>query len=92
MIEWETTLTALDNVILAYLAVSLLIEILDIVFFFTPTKEDDLLITKIKGFWLRVNKFFLALSVRTPVTLVLYFLVTFLSEIGLFIKNRFKRS
>ena len=81
----------IDKFLIGYLLITLLLEILDIIFFFTPSPNDELILEKVKGFWFNFGKYFLFFSARTPILLLFSFGVTILEFIDAFIKKKFKK-
>jgi hypothetical protein len=65
------TATILAALSLGYLGISILIELLHILFLFTPSKRDDLWIENVKAKWLLVSKYIKWMSIKTPVSAVL---------------------
>ena len=54
-----------------YLGISIIIEILHIMFLFTPSKRDDAWIEKVKEKWSHASSYLSWLSVRTPASVAL---------------------
>lgn len=67
-LDSATILAALS---LSYLGISILIELLHILFLFTPTKKDDRWIENVKAKWLLVSKYIKWMSIKTPVSAIL---------------------
>lgn len=87
--QWETIA---EWFIVVYFSVSIILEILALIFYYTPSPEDDKWIARVKGIWNVVRKFFLLVSIRTPLTVllsVLYTAVLFAIEL---VKKAFKKS
>lgn len=81
----------LEQIAIGYLVITIVLEILDIIFFFTPSPNDDLLIEKVKHFWFKFSKYFLFFSARTPIIFIFSILVLVLEELSTVIKNIFKK-
>jgi hypothetical protein len=75
-----------EILVIAYFSVSIVLEVIDLIFFFTPTQEDDKLIEKVKGFWYEYKKYIFLLNIRLPITLVFSISHTLLTIIINFIK------
>lgn len=78
---------------ISYFTVSILIEILDLIFYFTPNKEDDKLIAQIKKLWYKYRTYVFLLNVRQPIKLLLtliYTLVIILKELIKYLYNKYK--
>jgi len=75
-----------EILIIAYFSISIVIEVIDLVFFFTPTHEDDKLIEKIKGFWNEYKKYIFVLNIRLPITLMFYMAHILITTLIIFIK------
>jgi len=70
-----------EKILIAYLMISILIEVLEVVFYLTPSKEDDAIIRKVKEYWTKISKCALILSIRTPVTTLLQIVLTILTYV-----------
>jgi hypothetical protein len=80
--------SVLENILIAYFIVSILIEVFDLICFFTPSTEDDKVVSKIKEYWGNISKVALFVSIRTPITLFLMIMLSVLTNIVAFIKRR----
>jgi hypothetical protein len=54
-----------------YLGISIVIEILHILFLFTPSKRDDAFIEQLKVKWESVSRYVSWLSIKTPTSAML---------------------
>lgn len=77
-----------EKILIVYFVISIAIEILEVVFYFTPSKEDDVIIHKVKEYWTKISKYALILSIRTPVTTLLQIVLTILTSVVDFIKRK----
>lgn len=66
-----TTTGVIFGMSIAYLGVSILIELVHILALFTPSKRDDAFIESVKVKWGTVSKYVSWFSVKTPVSAVL---------------------
>ena len=77
-----------EKAVVVYFSLSILLEVLDIVFKFTPSKEDDRIIAFVKGWWSLARRYFLLLSIRTPVAAILLIIDTIIGFVNKFIRAR----
>jgi hypothetical protein len=80
----------LEKLVIVYFVISIVLEVLEIIFMFTPSKEDDRIIAKVQGWWSVSRKYFLLASVRTPVARVFTLIFNTLTCIKQFIKSKLK--
>lgn len=81
----------LEKLVIVYFGVSIVLEVLEIIFMFTPSREDDRIIAKVQGWWSVVRKYFLLASVRTPIARLFSIIFNTLSGIKKFLKTKLKR-
>lgn len=77
-----------EKAVVVYFSLSILLEVLDIVFKFTPSKEDDRIIASVKGWWSLARRYFLLLSIRTPVAVILLTIDTIIGFVNKFIRAK----
>lgn len=70
-----------------YAAVSILIELLSILFLLTPTEKDDRFMTRLREQWDKGRKYIDWLSVRTPLTKALRKIRKLLADIRTDLKD-----
>ena len=80
--------TILEKIVIFYFMLSIIIEILDLIFYFTFSKEDDKIFSKIENYWSKISKVVLLLSIRTPITILLLIILSVLTNIVDFIKRK----
>lgn len=76
-----------DKIILGYFIISIVIEIIDLICFFTPSTEDDKIIHSIKTFWEKTSKYFLMLSIKTPITMLFSYITIVVSTMVKYIEE-----
>jgi hypothetical protein len=80
-----------EILVIAYFSVSIVLEVIDLIFFFTPTQEDDKIIEKIKGFWYDYKEYIFLLNIRLPITLVFSMAHTLITMLISFIKYKYTK-
>jgi len=76
-----TITTILFGISVVYIGVSILIELLQILCYYTPSKDDDAFIEKVKAKWTHAHKYLAWISVKTPAVLVMGKLLKMVGQI-----------
>ena len=77
-----------SSVAVAYIGISIILEVLDIIFLLTPTKKDDAILDKIQHKWEKWRPFLKWLNIKTPLTSLLEKVHTGLQLIKKIIENK----
>lgn len=87
-IDWLMLGGYTDIFLLVYLGVSILLELLEIFCYLTPSKEDDRFVARVKDFWFAKRKFLLLFSVRTPISLMFLIIHFIISRINKLVRKK----
>jgi hypothetical protein len=68
---WGWAATVGVGLTLTVCSISILFEILSIIFMFTPSEKDDIWLAKLEKQWLKIKPFLEWFHVKTPMMLVL---------------------
>ena len=71
VVWWDQFITVCMILSAAVLVVTILLELLSIIFMLTPSDKDDQWLGKAKKIWLKWKPFLEAFHIKTPLTLLL---------------------